>query len=107
MKGKKPTSISDLLDKSTGLLEQLRRGSAKADRVLQAVREELPDGLGAHVWGAAVRDGTLTVLVDSAAWATRIRYRAPELKESAARRLGTAIERVLVRARPAGAGGPT
>jgi hypothetical protein len=103
LKQEKPTSVSDLLGKGHGLLERLRQGSAKADETLQAVRGVLPDGLGEHVWGATVRDRTLTVLVASAAWATRIRYHAPDLKDEAAARLGIEIDRVLVRARPAGA----
>jgi hypothetical protein len=106
VKKEKLTSVSDLLGKGHGLLERLREGSAKADRALQAVREDLPDGLGTHVWGAAVRDRTLTVLVISAAWATRVRYHAPDLKDSAARRLDTVIDRVVVRVRPAGARTP-
>jgi hypothetical protein len=103
LKREKPTSVSDLLGKGQGLLERLRQGSARADQTLQAVRSVLPDGLGEHVWGATLRDRTLTVLVGSAAWATRIRYHAPDLKEQAATRLGQDIDRVVVRARPAGA----
>jgi len=103
LKPEKPTSVSDLLGKGQGLLERLRQGSAQADLTLQAVRAVLPAGLGEHVWGATVRDRTLTVLVASAAWATRIRYHAPGLKDQAAQRLGIEIDRVLVRARPAGA----
>jgi hypothetical protein len=103
LKREKPTSVSDLLGKGQGLLERLRQGSAQADVTLQAVRGVLPDGLGEHVWGATVRDKTLTVLVASAAWSTRIRYHAPGLKDRAAERLGVEIDRVLVRARPAGA----
>ena len=62
-------------------IEKLRQGAAGADRTLQAVRDELPDGLGVQVWAAAIRSGTLTVLVSSAAWATRIRYHTPDLRE--------------------------
>lgn len=85
------------------MLERLRQGSAQADRTLQAVREALPEDLAGHVWGAAVRDGQLTVLVASAAWATRLRYHAPGLKEDVAGRLGTALAKVTVRVRPPGA----
>ena len=92
-----------MLGKSHGLLEQLRRGSAQAQSALQAVQAALPDGLGAHVWGAAVRDRTLTVLVASAAWATRVRYHAPELREDVSRRLSVQVDRVQVRVRPQGA----
>jgi hypothetical protein len=103
VKREKPTSVSDLLGKGQGLLQRLRQGSAKADETLQAVRGVLPEGLGEHVWGATLRDRTLTVLVASAAWATRIRYHAPDLKDQAATGLGVEIDRVVVRARPAGA----
>lgn len=70
---------------------------------MQAVQDALPEGLGAHVWGAAVRDRTLTVLVASAAWATRVRYHAPGLREDVSRRLSVEVERVQVRVRPPGA----
>jgi len=96
----KPTAVSDLLAKGQGLVERLRKGSAEADRALLAVRAALPDGLGERVWGAAVRDGTLTVLVSSAAWATRVRYHAPGLREDVAQRLETTLARVQVRVRP-------
>lgn len=99
----KLTSVSDLLNKGQGLLERLREGSGQAAQALQAVRAELPEELAAQVWGASARAGTLTVLVTSAAWATRVRYHAPGLREQAARRLGVALERVVVRVRPAGA----
>ena len=92
-----------MLGKGQGLLERLRQGSAQAQGALQAVQDALPEGLGAHVWGAAVRDRTLTVLVASAAWATRVRYHAPGLREDVSRRLSVEVERVQVRVRPPGA----
>lgn len=103
MKREKPTSVRDLLDNSPGLVARLRAGSAQANRALQAVRRGLPEELAGQVWGASVRAGKLTVLVTSAAWATRIRYHAPGLREATARELGTELERVVVRVRPAGA----
>lgn len=94
-----------MLGKGQGIFQRLRQGSAQAQTALQAVQEALPDGLGARIWGAAVRDGTLTVLVESAAWATRVRYHAPGLKEDVSRRLSVGIERVQVRVRPPGVAG--
>lgn len=99
-KRQKPTAVSDLLTKGHGVLERLRRGSEQAQGTLAAVREALPDGLGAHVWGAAVTARSLTVLVASAAWATRVRYHAPGLKDLVAARLGVELDRVVVRVRP-------
>ena len=89
-----------MLTKGQGLVERLRRGSAEADRALQAVRAALPEGLGEQVWGAAVRNGTLTVLVASAAWATRVRYHAPGLKDDVGARLAVALQKVQVKVRP-------
>ena len=89
-----------MLAKGHGLVERLRKGSSEADRALQAVRAALPEGLGERVWGAAIRDGTLTVLVASAAWATRVRYHAPGLQEDVGSRLGVTLQRVQVRVRP-------
>lgn len=100
----KPTAVSDLLAKGQGLLERLRRGSGEADAVLQAVRAALPPALAAQVWGASVRASTLTVLATSAAWATRVRYEAPGLRGQVAQRLGKALDRVVIRVRPAGPG---
>lgn len=91
-----------MLGKGQGVLERLRQGSAQANRALLAVREALPDGLGEHVWGAAVRERTLTVLVASAAWATRVRYHAPGLREDVGGKLDAPIDRVQVRVRPSG-----
>ena len=46
-----------------------------------------------------MKDGTLTVLVHSAAWGTRLRYQAPLFKDALAAELGNAIERVVVKVR--------
>lgn len=91
-----------MLAKGDGLLERLRRGSSAAASTLETVRSVLPADLASHVWGAGVRGATLTVLVDSGAWATRIRYHAPTLKDGVAARLGITLERAVVRVRPAG-----
>jgi hypothetical protein len=81
------------------MLQRLRAGSAEAERMLAAVRSELPPEVAAEVWGAALRDGTLTVLVRSAAWGTRLRYLAPRFNDALAARLGVAIEQVKVKVR--------
>jgi len=104
VKREKPTSVSDLLGGAGGVLGKLREGSAAADRTLQAVRHGLPPALAGQVWGASVRSGELTLLVTSAAWATRIRFHAPALREGVARELGIELERVVTRVRPTGAG---
>jgi hypothetical protein len=52
-----------------------------------------------------VPDGVQLVLVDSAAWATRIRFHAPELVERLAPRYDGAVTRVRVKVRPLQRGG--
>jgi len=95
----KPTSINDLLKGPSRVLEGLARRTKAADAALVAVRSGLPAGLREPVWGAALDDGNLTVLVDSPAWASRVRYAVPEARLLWAAQLGE-IRRVVVRVRP-------
>ena len=96
---KKLTHVSDLLAHGKGMLQRLREGASEADRALAALRRQLPPELAEAVWGAAMKDATLTVLVRSAAWGTRLRYQAPRFKDALAADLGIPIERVVVKVR--------
>jgi len=96
---KKLTPVSDLLAHGSGMLRRLREGTVEAERTLAGLRRQLPPELAQEVWGAVMRDGTLTVLVRSAAWGTRLRYQAPSFKDALAAELGIAIERVVVKVR--------
>lgn len=96
---KKLTPVSDLLAHGQGMLRRLREGTLEADRTLRGLKRQLPPELAQEVWGAVMRDGTLTVLVHSAAWGTRLRYQAPRFKDALAAELGIAIERVVVKVR--------
>jgi hypothetical protein len=57
-----------------------RRAKATLD-LADKVRAALPADTKDHVISASYRDDTLVVLVDSAAWATHIRYAQKELLE--------------------------
>ena len=81
------------------MLRRLREGTLEANRTLAGLRRHLPPELAREVWGAVMREGTLTVLVRSAAWGTRLRYQAPRFKDALAAELGSAIERVVVKVR--------
>jgi hypothetical protein len=105
LKKQNPTAVSDLLAKGQGVLERLREGGRQAASALEAVRAELPEEEAAHVCAATLRGETLTVRVDSAAWATRIRYGSPGLAEAVGRRLGATLKRAVVRVGPAGQAG--
>ena len=97
---RKPIPLSELLGQANPTLERLREGAKAADRTLDAVRQSLPGEVAEHVWGASTDEGLLTVLVDSAGWATRVRYAVPELKQGVGDRLGAPILKVNVRVRP-------
>lgn len=64
------------------------------------MRALLPDDLAAHVTGAVLHGDTVVVLVDSAAWASRLRFHAPELVARLAPRYDGAVTRVRVKVRP-------
>jgi predicted nucleic acid-binding Zn ribbon protein len=81
------------------MLRRLREGAIEADRTLAVLRQVLPPDIATQVWGAVLKDGTLTVLVRSAAWGTRLRYLAPEFADKVAAALGTRIDRVKVKVR--------
>jgi hypothetical protein len=85
------------------MLRRLREGTLEANRTLAGLKGQLPPELAQEVWGAVMRDGTLIVLVRSAAWGTRLRYLAPRFKDALAAELGSAIERVVVKVRSDGA----
>jgi uncharacterized protein (DUF1786 family) len=101
---RKARSVSELLAEGKAALERLKTGAQAADRTLAALQRALPADVAGHVFGATLDpEGVLTVLVDSGAFATRLRFLLPELLPS----LGTALEggpvaRAVVRVRPRG-----
>jgi len=101
---RKPIPISELLAQGKSRLQSLQAGAENANRVLGAVRRALPAGLGDHVFGASIGDtGALTVLVDSGAFATRVRYELPSrLAAIEAEAGGGPIRSAQVRVRPPG-----
>ena len=96
---KKPTAVSDLLRQGGGRLGELAAGAAEAERQLGKVRQRLPPELASRVFAAVLQDGTLTLLVRSAAWGTRIRYLLPELQPLIAADIGRVLERIVVKVR--------
>jgi hypothetical protein len=81
-------------------LSQLVQRAREAGELDARVRTLLPEGLGAHVTGAVQHEDTVVILVDSAAWASRIRFHAPELLERLGPRFDGAVTRVRVKVRP-------
>ena len=81
------------------MLRRLREGTRDAERTLSVLKEHLPQEVADQVFGATLKDGTLTVLVRSAAWGTRLRYLAPAITDRLGAGLGGAIERLKVKVR--------
>ncbi|MEI8297959.1 MAG: DciA family protein [Pseudomonadota bacterium] len=99
---RKPIPISELLALNKSKLKSLQAGMESANRVLAAVQQLLPSELVPHVFGASIDErGVLTLLVDSGAFATRVRYALPALVSAieAAAQKGK-ISRTQVRVRP-------
>ena len=71
-------SISDLLE-SSDKLSQLCDHIEKLDALQTKLRDYLDPPLNKHVIIADYRQKTLVLHTDSAAWATKLRYRTPEL----------------------------
>jgi hypothetical protein len=82
-------------------LEELAARAAAAESLTAVVQRELPGDLGTHVVSVARRGDDLVVIVESAAWAARVRYAGPRTKERLAE-LGQPVAgklRVRVRGR--------
>ena len=79
------------LDRSalTGSLGAVYRQAQEFDKLRQALASALPADESKHLVGVAGNDRRLVVFADSPAWATRLRYRAPDLEAAAIRYRGT------------------
>ena len=101
---RKTKSVSELLSEGKAALERLKAGAEAASGTLVALQRTLPADVAGHVFGATLDpEGTLTVLVDSGAMATRLRFLMPEVLPSLSTVLGgVVIGRARIRVRPRG-----
>ena len=98
---RKVRSVSELLAEGKAALERLRSGAEGAGQALVAVQRALPPDVAGHVFGATLDpEGVLTVLVDSGAYATRLRFLLPDLVPSLGAALAGVVTRTVVRVRP-------
>ena len=78
MKNSGPNALADLLDR--GELRFLADEARRREALTARVRALLPDEEAAHLVSAgATGEKELTLIMDSPAWAARVRYRAEEL----------------------------
>lgn len=85
-----------------GHLKQLTAQAARLDKLDRLLKAGLPPSLQDHTRLAAIRDGCLVLHVDSAAWATQLRYRTPEiLAQLPAEPEFDEVRSIRIRTRPA------
>ena len=89
--------VRDLLTGSPAVIRALA-AQRREDALLARVRDILAPGARPHCLQATLKDGSLTVIVDAAAWATRLRYLAPELVQGLS---ASGVTAAKIRARPA------
>jgi Dna[CI] antecedent, DciA len=70
--------------------------------MVDQVRADLPARLAVAVQSAGVEHGKLTIGVNGAVWASRIRYLTESLRISVSEATGVAIQSVRVRVVPPG-----
>ena len=86
-------------------LAHLLRQARALEALTRALRAELGGALAARCQVIGLRDGILTVAVEGPAWATRLRYLAPDLAARLARR-GLAVRSVRLRPLPPATSSP-
>lgn len=79
------------LDRSalSGSLGAVYRQAQEFDKFRQVLASALPSDESKHLVGVAGNRDRLVIFADSPAWATRLRYRAPDLEAAAVQFRGT------------------
>ena len=93
-------SIKELLRGGGTRLASLGAKAQERSAVLHQVRAALPAPLAERVVSAGVLDGTLSLGVAGAAWASRLRYAADSLRHHFAVSSGVAVRVVRIRVVP-------
>ena len=94
-----PLSAAALLSRSDALLPQLTQQLALQQSWHAWLAARLPEPLPGKLAGVVERDGVLTVLGSSAAWAARLRYAVAEM-EADIRAHAPALRVIRVRVMP-------
>jgi len=92
-----PKSISELLRLRHKGLTELERRVRERQATLDQLKAVLPADLAGKIATAGLDGGRLSIGVTSAAWASRLRYMAPELRRSLGEALGVKIDSVKIR----------
>jgi hypothetical protein len=99
-----PRSVSDLLSRTGNKLTALKVRSQARSLVVEQVRAALPPRLAQAVVSAGIEQGRLTIGVDGAVWASRLRYLTESVRKQVAASMGIAVHSMRVRVVPPGPG---
>ena len=95
-----PRVVSELLQLRGKKPRELGAAIKKRAAVLDAVRTSLPAKIASRVASAGIENGRLTLGVDGAVWASRLRYSTGALRTDVGAALGTEILSVRIRVLP-------
>ena len=79
MNKKRPKPLNDLTDSAQGSLRYLLDNLAKIKQTDRLVKHKLPEELKDHCRVINIRDNSIVLAANSAAWATRIKFNLPTL----------------------------
>ena len=100
MSAKEPKSIQSLLlgqnSELGALVDEARRQVTLRDHVAS----QLPEKAQSHIVAARIEDDTLTIICDSAPWATRIRFYSQTLLQFLATDHNLEARSLVVKVRP-------
>lgn len=95
-----PRPVKSLLHTVDAELGSIVRHAGHLRRVRDAILTALPPAAAAHVHVATVDTQRLLLHVDSAGWATRLRYAEPAIRHALAQRLRLHVDKMVTRVRP-------
>ncbi|MBL1432347.1 MAG: hypothetical protein COC09_08275 [Gammaproteobacteria bacterium] len=75
----RPRSIKQLLGTRKGGLSDLIAGASARMELTQHVTKYLPLAMHDHCWVTAINESELTIVTDSPAWASKLRYLSRDL----------------------------
>lgn len=96
----RPRSIKSLLHTAGPDIAGIVRQAGFFASVRRAVLEALPDNAAPHVYVAGFDRQRLLLHVDSAGWATRLRYVEPLVRQKLAQQMRLHAETTQIRVRP-------
>ena len=100
MAGKKPSSLSEFLSEREPRLAALAAEALQLEALRRRVHRLLPAEAAPHCLGADLKDGCLSLYMDSGAWTTVLRYQHAALLAAAQRELRQPCRRLELRVLP-------